>query len=109
MTCNLKCSYACPINANNNVYAIDHVQAQDYQLKHKPAQLTSPDHLCYWRRWAHGPKPKLFLWAPFVDGKKKILGSLKVIQAPKWVLVVNDKTHVHLIVYLSMCAGGEFV
>ena len=24
--------------------------------------------------------------------------NLKVIYAPKWVLVVNDKTHVHLIV-----------
>ena len=31
-------------------------------------------------------------------------GYLKVIKAPKWILVVNDKTHVHLIVYSSMCA-----
>ena len=30
-----------------------------------------------------------------------------MIYAPKWVLVVNDKTHVHLIVYSSMCVGYD--
>jgi hypothetical protein len=34
-------------------------------------------------------------------------GRLKDIYTPKWVLVINDKAHVYLMVLLSMCAGAK--